>query len=83
VVEVAAEKNSTLVLPFPVELLRFFDRAAQGSAAPGGPEAGGKPAAEPEVAAADEPAEVEQAGRGELPGTASPLQIPDPRTSEE
>ncbi|WP_457031669.1 SPFH domain-containing protein [Kitasatospora sp. P5_F3] len=29
VVEVAAEKNSTLVLPFPVELLRFFDSAAQ------------------------------------------------------
>jgi hypothetical protein len=28
VVEVAAEKNSTLVMPFPVELLRFFDRAA-------------------------------------------------------
>src|SRR5262249_24909226 len=26
VVEVAAEKNSTLVMPFPVELLRFFDR---------------------------------------------------------
>ncbi len=25
VVEVAAEKNSTLVMPFPVELLRFFD----------------------------------------------------------
>jgi hypothetical protein len=32
VVEVAAEKNSTLVMPVPVELLRFFDRAA-----PGGP----------------------------------------------
>ncbi|GAA1678841.1 slipin family protein [Fodinicola feengrottensis] len=31
VVEVAAEKNSTLVLPFPVELLRFLERA-------GGPE---------------------------------------------
>src|SRR6266511_4165389 len=29
VVEVAAEKNSTLVMPFPVELLRFFDRTAQ------------------------------------------------------
>ncbi len=29
VVEVAAEKNSTLVMPVPVELLRFFDRAAQ------------------------------------------------------
>ena len=28
VVEVAAEKNSTLVLPFPVELLRFLDQAA-------------------------------------------------------
>ncbi|MER7580593.1 slipin family protein [Kitasatospora sp. NPDC097691] len=36
VVEVAAEKNSTLVLPFPVELLRFFEasaaRIADGSA---------------------------------------------------
>jgi regulator of protease activity HflC (stomatin/prohibitin superfamily) len=29
VVDVAAEKNSTLVMPFPVELLRFFDHAAQ------------------------------------------------------
>ncbi|MEV0197037.1 slipin family protein [Nonomuraea sp. NPDC050691] len=29
VVEVAAEKNSTLIMPLPVELLRFFDRAAQ------------------------------------------------------
>ncbi|MFF7994514.1 slipin family protein [Kitasatospora xanthocidica] len=28
VVEVAAEKNSTLVLPFPVELLRFFEASA-------------------------------------------------------
>src|SRR5690242_19037774 len=31
-VEVAAEKNSTLVLPFPVEMLRFFDAAAHGAA---------------------------------------------------
>ena len=30
IVEVAAEKNSTLVLPFPVELLRFLDQAAAG-----------------------------------------------------
>ncbi|MEV6796010.1 slipin family protein [Streptomyces sp. NPDC051320] len=29
VVEVASEKNSTLVLPFPVELLRFLERAQQ------------------------------------------------------
>ncbi|MDX3711718.1 slipin family protein [Streptomyces europaeiscabiei] len=31
VVAVAAEKNSTLVLPFPVELLRFLERAKQGA----------------------------------------------------
>ena len=30
VTEVAAEKNSTLVMPFPVELLRFFEHAAGG-----------------------------------------------------
>jgi regulator of protease activity HflC (stomatin/prohibitin superfamily) len=30
VVEVSAEKNSTLVMPVPVELLRFFDKAAPG-----------------------------------------------------
>ncbi|MGW1026543.1 slipin family protein [Streptomyces sp. NPDC002577] len=34
VVAVAAEKNSTLVLPFPVELLRFLERAAQQQPAP-------------------------------------------------
>jgi len=33
VVEVAAEKNSTLVMPFPVEMLRFFERAV-GAAEP-------------------------------------------------
>jgi regulator of protease activity HflC (stomatin/prohibitin superfamily) len=33
VVEVAAEKNSTLVLPFPVELLRFLERATAPEAA--------------------------------------------------
>jgi regulator of protease activity HflC (stomatin/prohibitin superfamily) len=31
VVEVAAEKNSTLVMPFPVEMLRFFEKAIQPS----------------------------------------------------
>jgi regulator of protease activity HflC (stomatin/prohibitin superfamily) len=34
VVEVAAEKNSTLVMPVPVELLRFFDRTAPGDGPP-------------------------------------------------
>jgi regulator of protease activity HflC (stomatin/prohibitin superfamily) len=32
-VEVAAERNSTLVLPFPVEMLRYFDAIATGSSA--------------------------------------------------
>lgn len=31
-VEVAAEKNSTLVLPYPVEMLRFFDAVSKGVA---------------------------------------------------
>jgi regulator of protease activity HflC (stomatin/prohibitin superfamily) len=34
VVEVAAEKNSTLVLPFPVELLRFLERSTPSETAP-------------------------------------------------
>lgn len=33
VVEVAAEKTSTLVMPVPVELLRFFERSAQATPA--------------------------------------------------
>ncbi|MFG2650535.1 slipin family protein [Streptomyces sp. NPDC048436] len=51
VVAVAAEKNSTLVLPFPVELLRFLERAQSQqplSPAPPAPAAGpipGRPAA--------------------------------------
>jgi regulator of protease activity HflC (stomatin/prohibitin superfamily) len=51
--EVAAEKNSTLVFPFPVELLRYFDRTGGVSvpATPGGP--GGT---EPAGAAASSPA---------------------------
>ncbi|MFI9403794.1 slipin family protein [Nocardia sp. NPDC052316] len=34
VVQVAAEKNSTLVLPFPVELLRFLERSTAPAAPP-------------------------------------------------
>ncbi|MCP3758661.1 slipin family protein [Streptomyces sp. TBY4] len=49
VVAVAAEKNSTLVLPFPVELLRFLERAAPPPAAPPPPApAAPPPAAEPD-----------------------------------
>jgi regulator of protease activity HflC (stomatin/prohibitin superfamily) len=46
VVEVASEKNSTLVLPFPVELLRFLERATPRDA---DRPAGGAAAAEPSV----------------------------------
>ncbi|MFE0047079.1 slipin family protein [Streptomyces albireticuli] len=55
IVAVAAEKNSTLVLPFPVELLRFLERAGQGSGAAvpaGGVAAAGAPAAAGEPASA-------------------------------
>ncbi|MFI5489121.1 slipin family protein [Micromonospora echinaurantiaca] len=34
VVEVSAEKNSTLVMPFPVELLRFLDRVTPAASTP-------------------------------------------------
>jgi len=34
VVEVASERNSTLVMPVPVELLRFFEKMAPGPAGP-------------------------------------------------
>ncbi|MGP3910852.1 slipin family protein [Nonomuraea sp. 10N515B] len=52
VVEVAAEKNSTLIMPLPVELLRFFDRAAQ----PGTPAETAQPATEPTTEPAVGPA---------------------------
>jgi regulator of protease activity HflC (stomatin/prohibitin superfamily) len=49
VVDVAAEKNSTLVLPFPIELLRFVDppvSAPPASTVPAAPENSPKPPAE-------------------------------------
>jgi regulator of protease activity HflC (stomatin/prohibitin superfamily) len=58
VVEVAAEKNSTLVMPVPVELLRFFDRNAP---APDESQAVASPPADTgdaELAAAEAAAEV-------------------------
>jgi hypothetical protein len=54
VVEVAAEKNSTLVLPFPVELLRFLERAtpeASPAAAPTTTGTSGSVAAHPQARA--------------------------------
>ncbi|MER5933341.1 slipin family protein [Streptomyces sp. NPDC002054] len=75
VVAVAAEKNSTLVLPFPVELLRFLERAAQpaaepGQAAPAAPAAEPGQAAEPGPAVAAEPSRAVEPGRAAEPGPA-------------
>ncbi|OPF72384.1 hypothetical protein VT50_0231405 [Streptomyces antioxidans] len=71
VMAVAAEKNSTLVLPIPVELLRFLEKGQQeipaaarteGGAEGGAPAAG--PAAEPErEAAPSQPAQPVQAAQ--------------------
>jgi len=73
VVEVAAERNSTLVMPIPVELLRFFDKFT-----PAEP-AGEKSAADSasmadfgDVAVAEAEAEAELGG-----APAAPLEIPD------
>ncbi|MFI6447632.1 slipin family protein [Kitasatospora sp. NPDC050543] len=66
VVEVAAEKNSTLVLPFPVELLRFLDSATDAQVLAAAASAAKAEAAltggeEPELAEAAEAADaVEQ-----------------------
>jgi regulator of protease activity HflC (stomatin/prohibitin superfamily) len=46
VADVASDKNSTLVMPFPVELLRFFEQAAGGRGSSGG-QAVGTPADTP------------------------------------
>ncbi len=51
VVEVAAERNSTLVMPLPVELLRFFDRFT-----PSAPDS--RQGAAAEAAAVSEPADT-------------------------
>jgi regulator of protease activity HflC (stomatin/prohibitin superfamily) len=86
VVEVAAEKNSTLVMPIPVELLRFFDRGSgEASQAEHLPEDTG----EAEVAAA-EAAIAGQSHESDQPAIAGDTQlaippvtdIPDPAIPE-
>jgi len=68
VVEVAAEKNSTLVMPVPVELLRFFDKFTPPAAA------GERKSAEASASLADfgdqDAAEAEIA-------SGAPLEIPE------
>jgi regulator of protease activity HflC (stomatin/prohibitin superfamily) len=62
VVAVAAEKNSTLVLPFPVELLRFLERAQGGP-----PPAPVPPAASASPVQEQDRTEVPQALAGGVP----------------
>jgi regulator of protease activity HflC (stomatin/prohibitin superfamily) len=69
VVEVASEKNSTLVMPLPVELLRFFEKATPGG---GGQEDIDGESAEPVDKGDAEVAAAEAAIEGELPEAAVP-----------
>jgi regulator of protease activity HflC (stomatin/prohibitin superfamily) len=74
VVEVAGEKNSTLVMPVPVELLRFFEKMAPGQPAPTGStalaDAEAQDLGDAEVAAAE--AAIAHAGTPELGTNAGP-----------
>ncbi|MEV6754142.1 slipin family protein [Streptomyces sp. NPDC051214] len=75
VVAVAAEKNSTLVLPFPVELLRFLERAQQAQQPAQQPAATG---GEPPVTVAEAPAAVTESPVVALPDFGAP----DPEAGE-
>jgi hypothetical protein len=70
IVEVAAEKNSTLVLPFPVELLRFLEQAT-GTVGQRASSVETGPAAEAELAG--------PAAEAELPG---PAEVPELSAAE-
>jgi len=81
VVEVAAEKNSTLVLPFPVELLRFLEKnPATGSqpedAIPYRPSTTKEPATTEVPAGTETPAAVESAPERTLPGEIGAIEAP-------
>ena len=68
-VEVAAEKNSTLVLPYPVEMLRFFQSVAEGAAASAASAAQTAPPVPAPRQQTEEVDEVTQAGDGPILGS--------------
>ena len=72
VVEVAGEKNSTLVMPVPVELLRFFEKMAPGSPAPVSSQE-----EEPEDLGDEEVAEAEAAISHASTPELSEIQVPE------
>jgi len=74
VVDVAAEKNSTLVMPFPVELLRFFDRAAPGAQSAPPQSTAAAPAPPAAVEALNGPVALPPSGR--TPEGPGPVAVP-------
>ena len=94
VVEVASERNSTLVMPVPVELLRFFERMAPAGAQPAPPppieDTGDAEVAQAEAAISKTGLpEIGEAPPPELPAAevpplpdevAEPGQLPSPET---
>ncbi|MCK8680384.1 slipin family protein [Streptomyces lichenis] len=96
IVAVAAEKNSTLVLPFPVELLRFLERASQNqpqtapdqaapeqAAPPPEPEPRPEPAMEPEPPVEPgRPVELEAAPERPFTTERPALRVHDPHPDD-
>jgi regulator of protease activity HflC (stomatin/prohibitin superfamily) len=76
-VEVAAEKNKTIVVPIPVELLRYFDRAARASTRTPAPAARTRDTDEPAAPAA--PGLAVLANLAAKVALTAPLN-PDPKT---
>jgi hypothetical protein len=72
VVEVAAEKNSTLVMPVPVELLRFFDKFT-----PTAPAGDRKSAADSASLADFSSEDVAEAEAESASASGAPLEIPE------
>jgi hypothetical protein len=70
VVEVAAEKNSTLVLPFPVEPLRFLEKGSQST------KRKRKPKPKPKAAIAGRPSAVDGSAAADVwPGVHGPAAL--------
>ena len=77
VVEVAAERNSTLVMPVPVELLRFFEKYAPAPPPPAQPPPPLEDTGEAELAAAEAAAEV-----GGVPSVPEIAEAPVPEIAD-
>ncbi len=81
IVEVAAEKNSTLVLPFPVELLRFLEN--QGGGTKTAVSAIEKTVASLAESGTKEVGSQDGSGAKEVKSAETPLEIPIAREIEE